>query len=188
MNNCAATRIESLEQEVVKLRRMLHQLLLGFGLVLSVVVFAGAAAAVSQDFDTLTAKTILLKDAKGRDRIKLATDEQTNPRVSILDDKGVEIGFFGQGTETIVSLHLQREGGDRPSVYLSSTSKNAGLTAASGGGNTAINITASKQGHRIAVHDEVNRLPIAEMSVNGETAAISLKDKNGDSVLSGNAQ
>src|SRR5258707_7072860 len=129
MNDSIDARICRLEGELAKQRQLARGLLvILFGL-FSVGVAIGAAA-TSQDFDVITAKKLVIKDADGRERIRLEAPKagpSGDAKVAVLAEDGTEVCVMGQYSGSLGIFYTRRYAGDTPGAYLYSSADFAGV-------------------------------------------------------------
>lgn len=174
-------RLERLEQQLAAQRRLTRIFAMSLLCVVVVTVAAGAFA-VSQDFDTVTAKKVVIRDSNGKSRIVLEAPlagPSGDAKIAIRAADGQEICVMGQYSDAIGLFYTQRVAGDAPRAMLYSMTDFAGTDAGGGGGNIPLSMTASKASSALSIADSKDRQPRIDLSVQDESATVSLTDSSG---------
>jgi len=190
MSSALDERILSLEKQVHAQRCAVRILACSLVCVIGVAFFAGAAALTNQPGDTITARKLIIQDADGKARISLDApnidDGTGDARLLFFGKDGQAIAAMGQydngQKDGLAWIWLQRYSG-KSSVYLSSASDYADLSAAGTGGIRPVEVVAFQDHSSISIIDPVATAATIALSMNGASPSIVATDKNGGEVF-----
>lgn len=152
---------------------------------MALIAINGGAAMLWADgtFDTVYANKIVVRDAKGRDRIVMDVPDNATyeSQIALLSQEGKLTCSMTQNAERAI-ISARRFPGDKPSASLVADGDVAVVVASSGGGSAPIEMTAWKDRYLINLRDRKAGQGISTL-VNKDGPSLTFTDSKGDAKI-----